>query len=38
LPEIEPVVDYFIPVFTSNYRIEVRNLGNVWNEFSIVTR
>lgn len=28
----------FVPAFTSNYRIEVRNLGNVWNQFSIVTR
>lgn len=28
----------FFPSFTSNYRIEVRNLGSVWNEFSIVTR
>jgi hypothetical protein len=28
----------FFPSFTSNYRIEVRNLGNVWNEFVIVTR
>ena len=28
----------FFPSFTGNYRIEVRNLGNVWNEFAIVTR
>lgn len=28
----------FIPRLTSNFRIEVRNLGNVWNQFVIVTR
>ena len=28
----------FMPVVTSTFRIEVRNLGKVWNEFAIVMR
>lgn len=28
----------FVPHVTSTFRIEVRNLGNVWNQFSIVAR
>ncbi len=28
----------FVPNFTSTYRIEIRNLGNVWNQFAISIR